>query len=83
MDFRSQVRNNAEVSSTKVIQVFSARSLKNLQHLRFAMDVDRDDNIDWDSSCYLNLFQAIAKLEKLGELFLAMPVIFLGACNSL
>jgi len=69
-DFRARVTNDAEVTANKIRDIFSARSLENLDHLRFVLDIDFHELRD---SCYLALVPGITNCGSLRELYLMMP----------
>jgi len=71
-DFRTRVVNGSAVTAEKVVDIFSAPSLRNLRCLRFAVDVCLDE---FERSWYLRLLETITtNLDSLEELYLAIPL---------
>jgi hypothetical protein len=70
IDFRAQVTHGAEVTMTKVVDIFSAQSLRNLRHLRFS--IRKYKRIP---APFLRLLEAIvSNLHLLKELSIAMAL---------
>src|SRR5208282_525093 len=72
IDFRAQVNFDAEITTNKVVDMFLAPSLRNLQHLRFTVDVVIDG---LGRSWYQRLLHAITtNLDSLEEICFAMAL---------
>jgi hypothetical protein len=70
VDFRIQLVYDTEITASKVAEMFSAPSLRNVRHLRFTVDVRPVDRIYFRS--YLQAI--ISNMSSLEELCIAMPL---------